>query len=42
MGFARRGFTAIHAAERDFSRDGTVNQFGRDLDELAAALGLDE
>jgi len=31
-----------HAAERGFDRDGTVNRLGRELDELAAALGLDE
>jgi hypothetical protein len=30
-----------HAAERGFNRDGTPNQLGRDLDELAEALGLD-
>ena len=27
-----------HAAERGFSRDGTPNQLGRELDELANAL----
>jgi hypothetical protein len=31
-----------HAAERGISRDGTPNQIGRELDELAEALELDE
>jgi len=31
-----------HAAERGLSRDGTPNQLGRELDELADALDLDD
>src|SRR5262249_27600063 len=31
-----------HAAECGVSRDGTENQIGRELDELAIALGLDD
>ena len=31
-----------HAAERELDRDGQANQLGRELDELADALGLDE
>ena len=30
------------AAERGVERDGTVNGYGRELDELAEALGFDE
>ena len=31
-----------HAAERALSRDGTPNQLGRELDELAQVLELDD